>query len=155
MIGPYWVNLQTFTCWVFPSGIEMVFLFLDGLPTVGASSWIWVSVGNSKVRHTSRHCPGSYIVPYIHQRFATIAVEQVCSFCWWHHHVRCRQTFQDNLFISFVGYGLCGRLGKNLGNAVQRGKERASLHQTKFFLSKFVRLPCDYGRNTNTESYRT
>ena len=46
----------------------MVFLFLDGPPTAGAISWIWVSMGNSKVKHTSRHCPGSYIVPYIHQR---------------------------------------------------------------------------------------
>ena len=36
-----------------------------------------------------------------------------------------------------------------------RGKERASLHQTNFFLSTFVRLPCDYGRNTNTESLGT
>ena len=65
-------------------------------------------------------------------------------------HIGIRQTSQDNLFDSFVGFRLFSRLGENVGksNAVQCGKERASLHRTKFFLSKSqFSLTCDYERN--------
>ena len=47
----------------FPSSFALVFLFLDGPPTASASSWICVTMGNSAVGHTARHCAESNIVP--------------------------------------------------------------------------------------------